>query len=218
MKVWNHDFKYVKCPTKTVNDWDHHVICAICLKDDVSNATVRLGDTDRSTHSSPLWTSTLGRLLCLNTVWWTRNDSLWSAYSQRVTDKEMWVVLCQNEDRPVLQEEERVVVRHSPSGPSSHHRTREYQFSWGRNTWTDFSRWRRILWCGGRNMLWTFPIYHRYHTRKVSGYVIHHCSCRNTVLSTGSGRDSEVEQTIPWNSDTDSLPTRVLTCLPWDTF
>ena len=48
-KVWNHAFKYIKCPTKTVNSWEHHAICSICLKDDISNATVKLGYNDSTT-------------------------------------------------------------------------------------------------------------------------------------------------------------------------
>ena len=48
-KVSNHAFKYIKCPTKTVNGWEHHAICAICLKNDISNATVKLRSNDSTT-------------------------------------------------------------------------------------------------------------------------------------------------------------------------
>ena len=47
--MWNHTFKYIKCPKKTVNVWEHQTICGFCVKEDVCNTTVKLGTSDSST-------------------------------------------------------------------------------------------------------------------------------------------------------------------------
>ena len=44
--VWKYVWKYDKYPKKTVNDWEHHSICAICMDEDLDNATVKLGSSD----------------------------------------------------------------------------------------------------------------------------------------------------------------------------
>ncbi len=45
-KVWDQDFKYENCPKGTPNGWEHHVICKVCLGENVGNTVVKLGSCD----------------------------------------------------------------------------------------------------------------------------------------------------------------------------
>ena len=45
-KVWDQAFKYDKCPKGTPNGWEHHALCNVCLRENVGNAVVKLGNSD----------------------------------------------------------------------------------------------------------------------------------------------------------------------------
>ncbi len=45
-KVWDQTFKFDKCPKGTPNGWDHHVLCKVCLGENVGNTVVKLGSSD----------------------------------------------------------------------------------------------------------------------------------------------------------------------------
>ena len=40
-KVWDQVFKYDKCPEGTPNGWEDHVICKVCLGENVGNTVVK---------------------------------------------------------------------------------------------------------------------------------------------------------------------------------
>jgi hypothetical protein len=44
--MWKHACKYDNCPKKTSNVWEHHTICAICMEENVGNATVKVGSNN----------------------------------------------------------------------------------------------------------------------------------------------------------------------------